>query len=60
MVYRFIPNHIHPKVVKKNRTENVMDFITGKVVKLMDFGAFVEIAPGIERLVIVAHVRWIL
>lgn len=27
MVYRFIPNHIHPKVVEGSRTEDVMDFI---------------------------------
>lgn len=30
------------------------DKVTGKVVKLMDFGAFVEIAPGIEGLQLVS------
>jgi small subunit ribosomal protein S1 len=34
------------------------DKVTGKVVKLMDFGAFVEIAPGIEGLVHVSEMSY--
>lgn len=34
------------------------DQVSGKVVKLMDFGAFVEIAPGIEGLVHVSEMSY--
>lgn len=34
------------------------DKVTGKVVKLMDFGAFVEIAPGIEGLVHISEMSY--
>jgi small subunit ribosomal protein S1 len=34
------------------------DKVTGKVIKLMDFGAFVEIAPGIEGLVHVSEMSY--
>lgn len=34
------------------------DKVTGKVVKLMDFGAFVEIAPGVEGLVHVSEMSY--
>ncbi len=34
------------------------DKVTGKVVKLMEFGAFVEIAPGIEGLVHVSEMSY--
>jgi len=32
--------------------------ITGKVTKLMDFGAFVEIEPGIEGLIHISEMAW--
>ena len=34
------------------------DEISGKVTKLMDFGAFIEIAPGIEGLVHISELDW--
>ena len=34
------------------------DVVTGKVVRLMDFGAFVEISPGLEGLVHVSEVSY--
>ena len=36
----------------------ISSFENGKVVKLMDFGAFVEIAPGIEGLVHVSEMSY--
>jgi small subunit ribosomal protein S1 len=33
--------------------------ITGRVVRLMDFGAFVELAPGIEGLIHVSEMSWV-
>ncbi len=32
--------------------------ITGKITKIMDFGAFVEVAPGIEGLVHISELDW--
>jgi len=32
--------------------------ITGKVVRLMDFGAFIEIEPGIEGLIHISEMAW--
>lgn len=32
--------------------------ITGKVTKVMDFGAFVEVAPGVEGLVHISELDW--
>ncbi|MCA9303119.1 MAG: S1 RNA-binding domain-containing protein, partial [Phycisphaerales bacterium] len=32
--------------------------LTGKVTKIMDFGAFVEVAPGIEGLVHISELDW--
>ena len=32
--------------------------ITGKVTKVMDFGAFVEVAPGVEGLVHISELEW--
>ncbi len=32
--------------------------VTGKVTKIMDFGAFVEIAPGVEGLVHISELDW--
>ena len=32
--------------------------LTGRVTKLMDFGAFVEVAPGIEGLIHVSEMSW--
>jgi len=32
--------------------------ITGKVTKIMDFGAFVEVAPGVEGLVHISELEW--
>ncbi len=32
--------------------------ITGKVTKIMDFGAFVEVAPGLEGLVHISELDW--
>ena len=32
--------------------------ITGKVTKIMDFGAFVEVAPGVEGLVHISEIDW--
>ncbi|HHY13169.1 MAG TPA: bifunctional 4-hydroxy-3-methylbut-2-enyl diphosphate reductase/30S ribosomal protein S1, partial [Thermoanaerobacterales bacterium] len=36
----------------------VGSIITGKVVKLVDFGAFVEVEPGIEGLVHISQISW--
>jgi small subunit ribosomal protein S1 len=33
--------------------------VTGRVVRLMDFGAFVELAPGIEGLIHVSEMSWV-
>ncbi len=32
--------------------------VTGRVTKIMDFGAFVEIAPGVEGLVHISEIDW--
>lgn len=32
--------------------------VTGKVTKIMDFGAFVEVAPGVEGLVHISELEW--
>lgn len=32
--------------------------ITGKVTKILDFGAFVEVAPGVEGLVHISELEW--
>ncbi|MFQ3579185.1 MAG: 30S ribosomal protein S1, partial [Bacteroidales bacterium] len=37
---------------------NVGDVVTGKVVVLADYGAFVEIAPGIDGLIHVSEMSW--
>ena len=37
---------------------NIGDVLAGKVVSLADFGAFVEIAPGLEGLVHVSEISW--
>ncbi len=37
---------------------NEGDEISGKVTKLMDFGAFIEVAPGIEGLVHISELDW--
>lgn len=37
----------------------VGDRITGRVVRLMDFGAFVELEPGIEGLIHVSEMSWV-
>ena len=37
---------------------NVGDTIKGKVVVLADYGAFIEIAPGVEGLVHVSEMSW--
>ncbi len=37
---------------------NVGDTIKGKVVILLDYGAFVEIAPGVEGLIHVSEMSW--
>ena len=37
---------------------NVNDKVTGKVVVLADYGAFVEIAPGVEGLIHVSEMSW--
>jgi len=37
---------------------NVGDRITGKVTRLKDFGAFVEIEPGVEGLIHVSEMSW--
>lgn len=37
---------------------NVGDVVTGSVVSLADYGAFVEIAPGLEGLVHVTELSW--
>lgn len=34
------------------------DIVTGKVVNLLDFGAFVEVADGVEGLVHVSEISW--
>ena len=36
----------------------VGDVVTGKVVNLLDFGAFVEVADGVEGLVHVSEISW--
>lgn len=37
---------------------NVGDKVTGKVVVMADYGAFVEIAPGVEGLIHVSEMSW--
>jgi small subunit ribosomal protein S1 len=37
---------------------NVGDKITGKVVVMADYGAFIEIAPGVEGLIHVSEMSW--
>ncbi|MDP4827876.1 MAG: 30S ribosomal protein S1 [Flavobacteriales bacterium] len=37
---------------------NVGDKVTGKVVVLADYGAFVEVAPGVEGLIHVSEMSW--
>lgn len=37
---------------------NVGDVVSGKVVRLADFGAFVEVLPGIEGLVHLSEMSW--
>jgi len=37
---------------------NEGEIISGRVTKLMDFGAFVEVAPGIEGLVHISEIAW--
>ena len=37
---------------------NVNDKVTGKVVVIADYGAFVEIAPGVEGLIHVSEMSW--
>ena len=32
--------------------------MTGKVTKILDFGAFVEVAPGVEGLVHISELEW--
>ncbi len=34
------------------------EIISGKITKLMDFGAFVEVAPGVEGLVHISELAW--
>ena len=41
-----------------NDTLNVGDHIKGKVVVMADYGAFVEIAPGVEGLIHVSEMSW--
>lgn len=41
-----------------SETVNVGDTIKGKVVVLADYGAFVEIAPGVEGLIHVSEMSW--
>ena len=41
-----------------NDTMKVGDTVTGKVVVLADYGAFIEIAPGIEGLIHVSEMSW--
>ena len=36
----------------------VGDIVEGEVVRLMDFGAFVEVAPGVEGLVHLSELSW--
>jgi small subunit ribosomal protein S1 len=43
---------------KLNETLKVGDSVTGKVVVLADYGAFVEIAPGVEGLIHVSEMSW--
>jgi small subunit ribosomal protein S1 len=37
---------------------NPGDRVTGEVTKLMDFGAFVEVSPGVEGLIHVSEISW--
>ncbi|MSS76998.1 bifunctional 4-hydroxy-3-methylbut-2-enyl diphosphate reductase/30S ribosomal protein S1 [Anaerococcus sp. AGMB00486] len=39
-------------------THEVGDVITGKVVNLLDFGAFVEVQDGVEGLIHVSEISW--
>jgi len=41
-----------------NTDMNVGDKVTGKVVVMADYGAFVEIAPGVEGLIHVSEMSW--
>ena len=47
----------HPWDALKD-TLNVGDHIKGKVVVMADYGAFVEIAPGVEGLIHVSEMSW--
>lgn len=40
------------------KDHKVGDVVTGKVVNLLDFGAFVEVAEGVEGLVHVSEISW--
>jgi small subunit ribosomal protein S1 len=42
-----------------DRRYRVGDVVTGKVLRLTDFGAFVELEPGIEGLVHVSELSWV-
>ena len=52
------------KQILPNPWENIKEryeigsIITGKVIKLVSFGAFVEIEPGIEGLVHISQISW--
>ncbi len=40
------------------KNHEVGDVLTGKVVNLLDFGAFIEVADGVEGLVHVSEISW--
>lgn len=40
------------------QAHSVGDTVTGKVVNLLDFGAFIEVAEGVEGLVHVSEISW--
>ena len=40
------------------RTFKVGDKVKGKVVVMADYGAFIEIAPGVEGLIHVSEMSW--
>ena len=43
----------------RRRPLQVGQRITGTVTRLMDFGAFVELEPGIEGLIHVSEMSWV-
>ncbi len=46
------------EVVELDQKLNVVIHVKGKVVVMADYGAFIEIAPGVEGLIHVSEMSW--